>query len=81
MNTSLIINFGTAVLTFVFGLLLLLGIIYPGRMDSSKLMFGIILVVYGVYRFINSISKIKQQKQEDRRQKLSEERDKLMNNE
>ena len=79
MNVSLIINFGTAALTFIFGLLLLTGIIYPGKMDSAKLMFAIVLMIYGVYRFINSVSKIKHIKLEENRRKLNEEKEKLLN--
>lgn len=78
-NLSLIINFGTAALTLILGLLLILGVIYPGKMDSAKLMFSIVLMIYGIYRFINSFSKIKQQKMEERRQLIIEEREKLLN--
>ena len=79
MNVSLIINFGTAALTFIFGLLLITGILFPGKMDSSKLMFSVVLMIYGIYRFINSFSKIKQAKLEERRIKLLEEKEKLLN--
>jgi len=79
MNVSIIINFGTAALTFTFGLLLITGILYPGNMDSSKLMFSIVLMIYGIYRFINSYSKIKQAKLEEKRNKLLEEKEKLFN--
>ena len=79
MNISLIINFGTAALTFVFGLLLLTGIIYPGKMDSAKLMFGIVLMIYGIYRFVNSISKVKQAKIDENRKRIEAEREKLLN--
>ena len=79
MNVSLIINFGTAALTFIFGLLLITGILFPGKMDSSKLMFSVVLMIYGVYRFINSFSKIKQAKLEEKREKLLEEKEKLLN--
>ncbi len=78
MNTTLIINFATAGLTFIFGLLLLLGIIYPGKLDSTKLMFGIILIVYGIYRFVTSLSRIKQEKLEERKRRIDEEREKLL---
>ncbi|MBK7255819.1 MAG: substrate-binding domain-containing protein [Ignavibacteria bacterium] len=78
MNASIIINFATSVLTFVFGVLLLTGIIYPDNKDSSKLMFGIVLIIYGVYRFINVLSKLKQQKLDDRMNKINDEREKLL---
>lgn len=79
MNVSIIINFGTAALTFIFGLLLITGVLFPGKMDSTKLMFSLVLMIYGVYRFINSFSKIKQAKLEEKRSKLLEEKEKLLN--
>ena len=79
MNVSLIINFGTAALTFIFGFLLITGILFTGKMDSSKLMFSVVLMIYGIYRFINYFSKIKQAKQEERRNKLLVEKEKLLN--
>lgn len=79
MNVSIIINFGTAALTFIFGLLLITGVLYPGEMNSSKLMFSVVLMIYGIYRFINSYSKIKQAKLEEKRSKLLEEKEKLLN--
>jgi hypothetical protein len=79
MNVSIIINFGTAALTFIFGLLLITGVLFPGKMDSTKLMFSVVLMIYGVYRFINSFSKIKQAKLEEKRSKLLEEKEKLLN--
>lgn len=79
MNVSIIINFGTAALTFIFGLLLITGVLFPGKMDSTKLMFSVVLMIYGVYRFINSFSKIKQAKLEEKRSKILEEKEKLLN--
>ena len=78
MNASIYINFATSILTFVFGVLLLTGIIYPDNKDSSKVMFGIVLIIYGVYRFINVLSKVKQQKLDDRMNKINDEREKLL---
>jgi len=77
LNASLYINFATAIVTFVFGLLLLTGVIYPISNDSTKLMLGIVLMIYGVYRFINSISKVKQSKLQVRSEQLNKEREKL----
>lgn len=78
MNASLYINFGTAAVTFIFGLLMLLGIIFPGKLDTTMLMFSIVLMVYGVYRFITTISKLKQAKLLERSQKLKEETERLL---
>ena len=79
MNPSLIINFSTAALTFIFGILLITGVIYPGKMDSAKLMLSVVLMIYGIYRFVNTISKMKQLKMEDSRKELIEKREKILN--
>ena len=79
MNATFYLNFATAIVTFAFGLLLLTGVLYPGSNDSTKIMFGIVLMIYGVYRFINSISKIKQLKLQQRSENLNQEREKLFN--
>lgn len=80
MNVSIIINFITAFITFIFGILLTTGIIFPGKVDTSKYMLGIVLIIYGVYRFVNSFSKMKQLKMEENRKKIYEEREKLLKN-
>ena len=79
MNAAIYINFATALVTFIFGLLLLTGMIYPGANDSIKLMFGIVLMIYGVYRFVNTISKIKQTRMQERAELLNKEREKMLN--
>ncbi|MCY7360856.1 MAG: hypothetical protein LH629_02130 [Ignavibacteria bacterium] len=79
MNASFYINLATSIITFVLGILLLTGIIYPGNKDSTKIVFGIVLLIYGLYRFINSFSKMKQAKQQERHEKMIEEREKLLN--
>ncbi len=80
MNASIYVNFATAGLTFILGILILTGVIFPGHLDSSKIMFGVVLIIYGVYRFVTTVSKIKQLRQEERKTKLWEEREKLLKN-
>jgi hypothetical protein len=41
-------------------------------------MFAIILMVYGLYRFIMTLSKMKQIKLEEKRQLLNEEKENLL---
>ncbi|MBL8007459.1 MAG: hypothetical protein JNJ56_08005 [Ignavibacteria bacterium] len=77
MNASLIINFFTALITFVMGILILTGIIFPGSRDSSIQVFGIVLLIYGVYRFVNLFSKVKQIRMQERQEILNKEREKL----
>lgn len=76
MNIPVYINYATAILTFVFGIILVSGIIETSN-RNTYLMFGIILIIYGIYRFISTTSKVKQQKMIDRLDELKTERDKL----
>ncbi|MBK8984414.1 MAG: hypothetical protein IPM38_19365 [Ignavibacteria bacterium] len=78
MNAAVIINFVTSAVTFVFGILLLTGIIFPGGENSTKLMLGIVLIIYSVYRFINSYTKFKQNKLRENIERLETERDKFL---
>lgn len=79
VSPNIIINFSTAVITFIFGLLLLTGLLFPGGNNSSMMiMFGIVLMIYGVFRFITTMTKIKQIKLEERRQKFDSEREKFL---
>lgn len=80
MKSSYYINLVTAVITFIFGILILTGILFPVRNNSAMTMFGIVLIIYGIYRFINLFSKLKQEKLEEKRQKINEEKEKFLNN-
>ncbi|HRJ98254.1 MAG TPA: hypothetical protein PL089_01400 [Ignavibacteria bacterium] len=80
MNAAVIINFVTSAVTFVFGILLVTGIVFPGGEGSTKLMLGIVLLIYSVYRFINSYTKLKQNKLIENIERLESERDKFLKN-
>lgn len=79
MKASIYINFTTAVLTLIFGVLLLTGIIYKSNIGYTKYVFGMVLIIYGVYRFVNTNSKLKQLKMQERLDKLNLEKDKFFN--
>lgn len=78
MNAGIYINFATSFFTFIFGILLLTGIVFPGGSGNTKLMLGIVLMIYGVYRFINAYTKYKQNKLKENFSKLEHDRNKLL---
>ncbi|MBK9333592.1 MAG: hypothetical protein IPM96_14625 [Ignavibacteria bacterium] len=78
MNAAVIINFVTSAVTFIFGILLLTGAIFPGGESSTKVMLGVVLLIYGVYRFINSYTKFKQNKLRENIERLESERNKFL---
>jgi hypothetical protein len=78
LNAGIYINFATSLFTFIFGVLLLTGVVFPGGSGNTKLMLGIVLMIYGVYRFVISYTKFKQSKLKENILKLEEERNKLL---
>ena len=80
MSPTLIINYFASVFIFLVGLFLVSGI-FPSSIDSySRIAFGIVFLAYGIYRYVTIQSKRKIQKQEEMREKMREEREKLLKN-
>lgn len=77
MNTPVFINYGTAVITLVFGILIVSGFYLKGSGPEIK-MFGIILIAYSIYRFISTYNKVRQRKLREKIEKLKSETDKLI---
>lgn len=77
MNAGVIINFATAIITVVLGAYVLLGS-FPSGNKTTKYLFGFLLLAYGIYRFANTFSKIRQDKLKNRIDKIEEDRDKLL---
>jgi len=77
---TLIINYFTSTFIFLIGIFLVSGF-FPSAIDTyTRIAFGIIFMAYGIYRFINAQTKRKIQRQEEMREKLREEREKLIKN-
>ena len=80
MNPILIINYFTSAVLFVIGLLLASGIISSTIEPSTRIIFGIIFIAYSVYRFVTTQSRRRMEKQNEMRDKMKEEREKLIKN-
>jgi len=78
LNAAVLINFLTSIVTLTVGILVLTGSFFPPGSATTTYLFGFVLIAYGVYRFVNTFSRIRQNKNEERLRKLEEERDKLL---
>lgn len=76
MNAAVIINYVTSVLTFFIGIILVSGY-FSQLKNNTMIVFGIVLIIYGLFRFVNTTYKVKQQKMSDKLEALKSERDKL----
>jgi uncharacterized membrane protein HdeD (DUF308 family) len=78
LKTVIIINVFTAVVVFIAGVLILF---MPVNQHSTvSIIFGAILIAYGIYRFMNVISKQKLIKQEQKIEKMKIAQEELIRN-
>jgi hypothetical protein len=80
MNATIIVNIVTSIIVFAVGLLIALGVITPTMEMSTRLIFGILFMAYGIYRFINVQTKIKIVKLKERSEKMRQETEELIKN-
>lgn len=77
MSPVIIINIFTSIVVFIVGLVMLLGLI-PHIPTQTRVIFGIIFMSYGIFRFLNVQTKLRVKKQNERHEKLMKETDKLI---
>ncbi len=77
MSPVIIINIFTSIVVFIVGLVMLLGLI-PHIPMQSRVIFGIIFMSYGIFRFLNVQTKLKVKKQNEMREKMMKETDELI---
>lgn len=77
MSPVIIINIFTSIIVFIVGLVMLLGLI-PHIPTQTRVIFGIIFMSYGVFRFLNVQAKLRVKKQNEMREKISKETDELI---
>jgi hypothetical protein len=72
MGPVIIINIFTSIIVFIVGLVMLLGLI-PHIPTQTRVIFGIIFMSYGVFRFLNVQTKLRVKKQNEiREQKIKD---------
>lgn len=54
------------------------GIIFKQASQSNRIVFGIVLTAFGIFRLITIFAKLKELKLEKRRIKIQEEKEKLL---
>lgn len=82
MKLVLVINVLTAFVVFIAGVLFLAGVIpTPANNNTTRYLFGFILMGYGIYRYVNFNTKRKMLKFEEERKKIKEAQEKLIHNE
>ena len=78
MKSVIYLNFFTAFVVFLIGLLMVFKIILGMVEPSTRIIFGIIFMTYGVYRYVTTQTKIKIKKMEEQRDKMEKAQDDLI---
>jgi len=76
MNTVIYINLFTSVVVFGMGVLFVTGLLIPQVDFKTRLIFGVIFMSYGIYRYINVMAKrkiLRQNKEHERIKAAQEE--------
>lgn len=77
MSPVIIINIFTSIVVFIVGLVMILGLI-PNIPTQTRVIFGIIFMSYGVFRFLNVQTKLRLKKQEEKRMKMEKDLEELI---
>lgn len=65
---SIYLHYGASIVTFLFGAIVLSGIVFQYVPNKLRITFGIVLVLWGLYRFVATQSQVRRQHEEDEEQ-------------
>lgn len=77
MKPALIINIVTSIVVTTVGILIIIGVAAPGLDIKLRISFGAVFAAYGIYRFLNFLSKIRMQKFKDEHERIEQAKDEL----
>jgi hypothetical protein len=65
-NITYYIGYAVGVIAFLFGVMVLWGIGFQNVPQQIRMAFGIVLILWGVYRFVVAWSNYRQRQKEDK---------------
>jgi len=79
LSVPVIISYFTSLAVLVVGILLMTGNVLPDAEKSTRMVFGVILIIYGIYRVINTHGRQKLLKLQEKQEWMKNEKEKMMN--
>jgi hypothetical protein len=64
-NISTYLSYSVSCITFLFGAIILSGIVFQYVPGKLRLSFGVVLVLWGIYRFVSTRMRVRQLKEKD----------------
>jgi hypothetical protein len=64
-DISTYLSYSVSCITALFGAVILSGVVFPYVPSTLRITFGIVLMLWGIYRFIATRTQIRQQNEKD----------------
>jgi uncharacterized membrane protein len=64
-NISIYLGYSVSAVTFVFGIIIVSGLAFQYIPIEMRMMFGIVLILWGVYRFVLTKTRVRLQHEEE----------------
>jgi uncharacterized membrane protein len=65
-NISIYLGYSVSAVTFVFGIVIVSGLAFQYIPIQMRMMFGIVLILLGVYRFVSTKTRARRQLEDDK---------------
>jgi len=65
-NISTYLSYSVSIITFIFGTIVVSGIAFPYVPNKLRITFGVVLVLWGIYRFVYTRIQVRQQNEKDK---------------
>jgi hypothetical protein len=64
-NISTYLSYSVSIITFIFGIIVVSGVGFQNIPNKLRITFGIVLMLWGIYRFVFTRVKVRQQNKKD----------------
>jgi len=64
-NISIYLGYTVSIITFIFGAIVISGVAFQYVPNKLRITFGVVLMLWGIYRFVFSRIKVRQQNEEE----------------
>jgi hypothetical protein len=64
-NISIYLGYSVSVITFVFGIVIVSGLAFQYVPNQLRITFGVVLILWGIYRFVFTRSRARQNNEDD----------------
>jgi hypothetical protein len=64
-NISTYLNYSASIIAFIFGTIVISGVAFPYVPNKLRITFGIVLMLWGIYRFVFTRIQVRQRNEKD----------------